>query len=236
MSNDGVTAVERALSILDCFKPGSEKLSLADLSARLPLHKTTIFRLLNSLVRCGYAIRHKDGSYSPGPRLLYLGRVYERSFHLSDWVMPVLESLSKKTGESAAYYVEGEEPGSRLCLFRYQPHEGLHSQVIAGSVMPPDNSSTARVFRTWSQLEPATEQKLPYFSCGQRDPHTSSWSVPVIGYENLFVGALTVAGPSERLRLVDIAYFEHTIMQAADELASKLGATADIREALYQQD
>lgn len=234
MSNDGVVAVERALSILDCFQPGAERLSLADLSARLPLHKTTIFRMLNSLVRCGYAIRHKDGTYTPGPRLLYLGRVYERSFHLSELVMPVLEALSKKTGESAAYYVEGEELGSRLCLFRCQPHEGLHSQVIAGSVMPPDNSSTARVFKTWAQLEPTNEQTLPYYSCGQRDPHTSSWSVPVIGYENLFVGALTIAGPTVRLNRVDVTFFERTLLQAADELASKLGATADIREALYQ--
>ena len=61
MSNDGVAAVERALTVLDCFKPGSEKLTLAELSKRLTLHKTTIFRLLNSLIRCGYAVRDADG-------------------------------------------------------------------------------------------------------------------------------------------------------------------------------
>src|SRR5690606_17341902 len=118
MSNDGVIAVERALSVLDCFKPGDEKLSLAQFAERLPLHKTTIFRLLNSLVRGGYAVRGVDGRYALGPRVLFLGRVYQRSFDLSGVVMPVLEQLSSDTGESTAYYVEGDESGTRLCLFR----------------------------------------------------------------------------------------------------------------------
>lgn len=234
MSNDGVAAVERALSVLDCFKPGSEKLTLAELSKKLTLHKTTIFRLMNSLIRCGYAIRNADGRYSLGPRVLYLGRVYEKGFQLSDVVMPVLEKLSSLTGESAAYYVESDQQGARLCLFRCQPHEGLHSQVLAGSVMPPDNSSTGRVFKTWSQFSGTPSERLPFFSCGVRDPYTSSWSAPVIGDEDRFVGAITIAGPSERLRNVDVPAFEDAIIQAAANLSAGLGASAEIREMMYE--
>jgi Transcriptional regulator len=233
MSNDGVVAVERALSVLDCFKPGAERLSLADFDARLPLHKTTIFRLLNSLARCGYVVREPDGRYALGPRVLYLGRVYERSFNLSNVVMPVLERLSAQTGESAAYYVEAGQDGHRLCLFRHQPHEGLHSQVLAGSVMPPDESSTGRVFQVWGQLKGRGGERLPFFSCGKRDPYTSSWSVPIIGDEDRFVGALTVAGPSERLKNADAPYVESLILAAADALSGRMGASADMRESLY---
>lgn len=233
MSNEGVIAVERALSVLDCFRAGQEKLTLAQFAEQLPLHKTTIFRLLNSLVRCGYVVRLKDGQYTLGPRVLYLGRIYERSFELSDIVMPVLERLSAQTGESAAYYVEASEPGARLCLFRHQPHEGLHSRVLAGSVMPPDDSSTGRVFKKWVQLEPLEDAPLPYFSCGVRDPYTSSWSLPIVGVEDRFVGALTLAGPSERLKRVDAEAFTQLILSAAAELAERLGASRSIRQALY---
>ncbi|AOB38316.1 IclR family transcriptional regulator [Bordetella parapertussis] len=233
MSNDGVVAVERALAVLDCFKPGDERLGLAEFAARLPLHKTTIFRLLNSLARCGYVLREPDGRYSLGPRVLYLARVYERGFNLSGVVMPVLESLSGQTGESAAYYVEGDQPGQRLCLFRHQPYVGLHSQVLAGSVMPPDRSSTGRVFAVWAQGQPGGDERLPFFSCGARDPYTSSWSVPVVGDDDRFVGALTVAGPSERLRTVDVPRFERLVLEHADDLARRLGASATIRAALY---
>jgi len=233
MSNDGVIAVERALSVLDCFKPGAEHLSLADFATRLPLHKTTIFRLLNSLARCGYVVREPGGNYGLGPRVLYLARVYERGFDLSAVVMPILERLSAQTGESAAYYVEGGEPGQRLCLFRHQPHEGLHSQVIAGSVMPPDLSSTGRVFSIWAQGKPRGDERLPLFSCGARDPYTSSWSIPILGGDDRFVGALTIAGPSARLKTVNAARFEALIMEHAQELSTRLGASSEMREALY---
>ncbi|AVJ29167.1 IclR family transcriptional regulator [Achromobacter spanius] len=236
MSNDGVVAVERALSVMDCFRPGAEHLSLADFANRLPLHKTTIFRLLNSLARCGYVVREPDGRYGLGPRVLFLARVYERGFDLEAVVMPVLERLSADTGESAAYYVEGGEPGQRLCLFRHQPHEGLHSQVIAGSVMPPDKSSTGQVFAIWAQGERRDQTRLPIFSCGARDPYTSSWSVPVIGQEDRFVGALTIAGPSVRLKTVDAASFEALILERADDLSRRLGASSDMRDVLYRPD
>ncbi|OAE56691.1 IclR family transcriptional regulator [Achromobacter mucicolens] len=236
MSNDGVVAVERALSVLDCFRPGAEHLSLADFAGRLPLHKTTIFRLLNSLARCGYVVREPDGRYGLGPRVLFLARVYERGFDLEAVVMPVLERLSADTGESAAYYVEGGEPGQRLCLFRHQPHEGLHSQVIAGSVMPPDKSSTGQVFAIWAQGERRDQVRLPIFSCGARDPYTSSWSVPVIGQEDRFVGALTIAGPSARLKTVDAKAFEAMILERADDLSRRLGASSDMRAVLYRPD
>ena len=234
MSNDGVVAVERALSVMDCFRPGAEHLSLADFAQRLPLHKTTIFRLLNSLARCGYVVREPDGRYGLGPRVLFLARVYERGFDLEAVVMPVLERLSADTGESAAYYVEGGEPGQRLCLFRHQPHEGLHSQVIAGSVMPPDKSSTGQVFAIWAQGARRDQARLPIFSCGARDPYTSSWSVPVIGQEDRFVGALTIAGPSARLKTVDAALFEGMILERANELSQRLGASAEMRDVLYR--
>ena len=233
MSNDGVVAVERALSVLDCFRPGAEHLSLADLAARLPLHKTTIFRLLNSLARCGYVVREADGRYGLGPRVLYLARVYERGFDLSAVVMPVLETLSEETGESAAYYVEGGEPGQRLCLFRHQPHEGLHSQVLAGTVMPPDQSSTGRVFSIWAQGSPRGEDRLPFFSCGARDPYTSSWAIPIIGNDDRFAGALTIAGPSVRLKNLDAPRLRSLILARANELARRLGASGEMRDVLY---
>ena len=233
MSNDGVVAVERALSILDCFRPGKEKLTLAQLNEELPLHKTTIFRMLNSLARCGYVLRHKDGRYSLGPRVLYLGRVYAGSFEVSEAVMPVLEKLSSITGESAAYYVEHGEEGSRLCLFRHQPHEGLHSRVLAGSIMPPDDSSTGLVFKKWAQLQPIEDAPLPYFSSGIRDPYTSSWSLPIVGEEDRFVGALTLSGPTERLKNADAAFCAHTLLECATELAARLGASRAMRETMY---
>ncbi len=232
MSNDGVIAVERALSILDCFTPQSPCMTLAELATKSPLHKTTIFRLLNSLERSRYVVRNKEGAYSLGPRLLYLGRVYERGFKLADVVMPVLTGLTGATGESASYYTP-QDAGARLCLFRSQPHEGLHSQVLAGSVMPPDQSSTGRVFMIWNDLAPRGTDTLPFFSSGMRDPYSASWSIPVFGVEDRFVAALTLAGLSERIRTLDAGRMTALLRDAARTLSVRLGATPEALDIIY---
>lgn len=233
MSNDGVIAVERALSVLDCFSPQRPSLSLAELAALSPLHKTTIFRLLNSLMRAGYVVRNQEGIYSLGPRVLYLGRVYERGFKLAEVVMPVLTSLMQETGESASYYTP-QKDGSRLCLFRSQPYEGLHSQVLAGSVMPPDQSSTGRVFKIWDQLAKRGKDPLPFFSSGVRDPYSASWSIPIFGNEDRFVAALTLAGLAARIHTLDAPRMTLLLRNAARDLSERLGASREALALIYE--
>ncbi len=72
MGNEGVVAVEKALALLDCFRPGDESLTLTALAQLSGYHKTTVYRLMNSLERMNYVVRHEDGNYALGPRLLYL--------------------------------------------------------------------------------------------------------------------------------------------------------------------
>ena len=75
MGNEGVVAVEKALALLDCFRPGDESLTLTALAQLSGYHKTTVYRLMNSLERMNYVVRHDDGNYALGPRLLYLGKL-----------------------------------------------------------------------------------------------------------------------------------------------------------------
>lgn len=94
MGNEGVVAVNAGT--LDCFRPGDESLTLTALAlAQLSgYHKTTVYRLMNSLERMNYVVRHEDGNYALGPRLLYLGKLYEQSFHLSRVNLAKLQALS----------------------------------------------------------------------------------------------------------------------------------------------
>ncbi|MGA0569373.1 IclR family transcriptional regulator [Variovorax sp. VNK109] len=226
MGNDGVTAVERALGLLDCFRPGEESLTLAAFASRVKLHKTTIYRLLNSLTRMGYVLRQPGGAYTLGPRVLYLGRVYELGFQMSDWVVPRLRELSQATDETASYYVESA--GQRMCLFRIQPREGLHQHVLAGSLLPFDDSSTGQVFRHWG-LQGAVHlgvpaPALPVQTSGVRDSFTASMCVPVFGQDDQFVGAMTLSGLRDRVEQKRPA-FVAALLQQADSLSAALGAS-----------
>ncbi len=121
-----------------------------------------------------------------------------------------------------------------LCLLRAQPPEGLHSQVLAGSILPPDNSSCGRVFNIWYHGRPQPKEAPPYFSSGQRDPFISSWAVPLFGEEDRFAGALTVAGPTERIRTADDKTIREALLNAARELSTRLGASSTWLDTVYQ--
>ncbi|CAB3743741.1 helix-turn-helix domain-containing protein [Paraburkholderia rhynchosiae] len=54
MSNEAVAAVEKALSLLDCFQPGKESLSLALRARTTGIPVTTVYGLMNSLKRKCY--------------------------------------------------------------------------------------------------------------------------------------------------------------------------------------
>ncbi|WP_250508309.1 MULTISPECIES: IclR family transcriptional regulator [unclassified Caballeronia] len=234
MGNDGVIAVERALGLLDCFKLGKEKLSLAALATASGMHKTTVYRLMNSLERMGYVVRSDDGTYRLGHRVLYLGKLYEQSFHLSSVVEPVLFSLAAATKESASYYVL--DNGKRLCLFRAEPSEGLRETRLAGTSLPLDDTAIGQVIRYWGLREPIFSEPplIPFFASGPRDVHKAGFATPVFGPGEEFMAALTLTGPTSRLSVArETRELIAPQLRAASALSRRLGASAAFCERMY---
>ena len=235
MGNEGVAAVEKALSLLDCFRPGVESLSLAALAQASGMHKTTVYRLMNSLERMGYVVRSDAGIYALGHRVLYLGKLYEQSFHLSSIVEPALHALAAATRESASYYVI--DNGQRLCLFRAEPSEGLRETRLPGTSLPLDDTAISQVLRYWGMGEAIYEgtPALPLFTAGVRDEHTAAFATPVFGAGDKFMAALTLSGAASRLNAAhETGEFVQLQIDSAAELSRKLGASAGFCENVYR--
>ncbi|MGN7984878.1 IclR family transcriptional regulator [Burkholderia sp. 22313] len=234
MGNDGVVAVEKALSLLDCFKPGAESQSLAMLSQASGMHKTTVYRLMNSLERMGYVVRSQAGNYSLGHRVLYLGKLFEQSFHLSSVVEPALHALAALTKESASYYVL--DNGQRLCLFRAEPSEGLRETRVAGTTLPLDDTAISQVIRYWGlgELIHDAPPALPLFTAGARDVHTAAFAIPIFGAGDKFMAALTLSGAASRLSAAhETGALDRVQIEAAADLSRRLGASAAFCETFY---
>ena len=60
-STGSVTAVVRAMQVLDAFALGESHLPLAELSRRCQLHKTTVLRIARTLALSGYLVQREDG-------------------------------------------------------------------------------------------------------------------------------------------------------------------------------
>ena len=72
---------------------GRRTLSLAELSSRTGLVKSTIMRLAVSLEKHGLMARVADSSYRLDAEVFRLGMLYRQSFRLENFVRPVLEEL-----------------------------------------------------------------------------------------------------------------------------------------------
>jgi DNA-binding IclR family transcriptional regulator len=234
MGNDGASTAEKALSLLDCFSLGNEKHTLTTLTKASGIHRTTVYRLMNSLERMNYVIRSGDGAYALGPRLLYLGKLYEQSFHLASIVEPVLRSLSAESGESASYNVI--ENGKRLCLFREEQTVGLRETRLPGTSLPLDNTCGSLVMRHWGLGQPLFDAppQLPLFTSRERDEYTAAFSVPVFGEGNLFKASLTLSGPVARIEAARAENkFDEMLLNAGFMLSRNLGASSLFCERVF---
>ena len=62
-STGSVIAVTRAMKVLDAFALGESHLTLAELSRRCPLHKTTALRIARTLAQSGYLVQREGGDW-----------------------------------------------------------------------------------------------------------------------------------------------------------------------------
>ncbi|KMZ13492.1 Transcriptional regulator, IclR family [Candidatus Burkholderia humilis] len=93
-----VPGLERGLKILTEFSPREPVLGAPELSRRLGIPRTTVFRLLQTLESLSFLERaDKDRNYRLGVAVLRLGFEYLSSLELTDLGLPIIETLRDAT-------------------------------------------------------------------------------------------------------------------------------------------
>lgn len=194
----GVDALERALTLLDCFDSRTPALPLAELSRRSGLYKSTILRLAVSLERFGYLARKADGRFQLGPAAWRLGAAYRNGFDIGEIIRPELALLAESTCETASFYVrEGE---NRVCLFRCEPVRAIRHSILEGSRLPLASGASGHVLRAFSgdqpsgPLEARVRSQGFAISRGERDPEVAALAVPLLDQAGALRGALALSG------------------------------------------
>lgn len=225
MSEDpgGVAAVDRALSILDAMT--DSHVTLAELSKRTGLYKSTVLRLLKSLERFGYVLRREDGSYRLGAKVLQLGSTYQRHFRIADVVIPVLSRMAAELHEGATFYIA--EDGKRVALHRIDASRAVRDSVHEGDRLPLTVGAAGHVLRAFAgargERMDQIRSVLHCTSLGERDPETGAVACPVFGVDQKLVGALSVSGPRYRLEALGTNRILPVLFKHAQALTHALG-------------
>ena len=161
-------AIGRALDVLDLFPDEHCILNLKELSSRMGLPETSLFRILLTLKDRGYLRQDAAGCYTLAPRVL-LGKTQERAEQLAELVRPTLRQLASQFNETAslAYLFE-----TRIQVL--ESVDTLHDVRVInqpGRVLPPHCSSLGKAITAFQERSVANEI-LAVYGLVRRTPYT----------------------------------------------------------------
>ncbi|WP_374664307.1 IclR family transcriptional regulator [Ramlibacter sp.] len=223
-SSGGVAAVTRALSLMEAFDVDEPRLSLAELSRRSGMHKTTVLRLARTLALSHYMVQTDDGQWRLGPAAGWLGMRYQAGFDVNNVVEPVLRELVQETGESASFYVR--EGDIRACVARVEGPHSVRHHVRVGERLPLDRGAPGRVILAFSGAAGAPYEAIRergyHLSLGEREAEVSSVAAPVFSTNWRLLGSMCISGPSSRLTRAKLEKHAKAVVRAANQLSYAL--------------
>jgi len=225
----GVIAVTRALQLLEAFAVGESRLSLAELSRRCSLHKTTVLRLARTLAHAGYMVQREDGDWRLGPSAGWLGARYQSGFDVQNVLEPALRELTQQSRESAAFYVR--EGQVRTCLVRVEGPQALRHHARMGEKLPLDKGSPGRVILAFSGEPGAAYEEIRrrgyHWSVGEREQGVATVSAPVFGRNWRLLGSVCISGPASRLPQAKLEALAQTVIKTANQLSYALAGNIE---------
>jgi DNA-binding IclR family transcriptional regulator len=159
--------IGRALEVLDCFD-GQVPLSLKEISARVHLPETSLFRVLLTLEKHKYLLQHRDGAYQLAPKLIF-GWLVQAADHLRALARPEIERLAHTFDETVSMsYLYDDRIHVVDCIESF--HE-IRMTNKMGRVLPPHCSAMGKVITAF-QDRPLADRMLEVYGLSSRTEHT----------------------------------------------------------------
>lgn len=228
-SSATIATVERAMDVLLHVAGGKgPDYGITELADELSMSKAAVHRVLASLRGRGLVeVDPRTRRYSLGVAALRLGLAYLDRIDVRRVGRPVLEELSRATGETATLSVLlGER--QRIYVDQVTPEREVIMSVTLGEAYPLHAGASGRAFLAWmppllaeaylddDELPALTDltvvdpgalrglveqvrQQGWSFSTGERKSGAASVAAPVLGHDGHAVAVVSVCGPRERL-------------------------------------
>jgi DNA-binding IclR family transcriptional regulator len=135
---DGLQTLDRALSILDLFRPEQEEWSAAEVAKELQLPLGTVSRFMRGLGAHGFLMR-SGRRYRLGFAAIELGQRALGSLQLRDRLRPVTVRLAREAGETCVLISPADISGQVRVLDEAESAgAGFRIAVTLGHLLPLD--------------------------------------------------------------------------------------------------
>jgi DNA-binding IclR family transcriptional regulator len=246
-----VQVLDRALSIIDALTKMREDATLAELAAKVKLHKSTAHRLLSILER--HRLVERDaytGRYRLGLRLFELGMITMDRMNIRDRARPHLEQLVDQLNETV--HLCTLDDGEVLYLDKIESARTVRMACRIGHRNPVHCTSVGKVMlahlteseqdeilqaHELRRLTPKTITKLDELKAEFKTIRDRGYALDneeieeglrcvgaaVLDHNGRPIAAISVSAPSFRLTMEKVPATAVPVMRAAAALSEELG-------------
>ncbi|MEH7246218.1 IclR family transcriptional regulator [Neobacillus niacini] len=247
---DAMQTIDRAIKILKSFSVEDKELSLADLHRELGLSKSSLQRILNTLVLHGLLDKdQKQKTYQLGMELYFLGQLVEKNSHLLSVSRSFMEKLRDKLGESVSLSVVHHR--ERKCIGYVPSNHELTTLIFVGQASPLYAGASAKILMAYMPEKELAEyvtdlefEKITQFtikskedlhkelekirkhgyaiSYGERVKGAFSVSAPIMNRFHEAVAGLSLTIPTVRVDKDNIEFYIGHVKRTAQLISEKL--------------
>jgi DNA-binding IclR family transcriptional regulator len=249
----GVQSLGRAFAILEEVARHREGIGLAELSKLVGLHNSTTFHLAKTMVSLGYMRQERDSKrYRVGRPLFALAASALDEIEMVNLATPVLEDLSRETGESGHFAVRmGDSvvviartsgPGAFQLTDRVGVVRPAHCTALGKIILASLRPDQLKRFLERVELKPSTAKSITEASVllreiaevrrsaiaiddGEFNAEVRCIAVPVYNFTGDVIGALGISGPIWRMSDQVLKSRAKLVQAAAQRLSTEFGAS-----------
>ena len=250
----GVQSLGRAFAILEEVARHREGIGLAELSKLVGLHNSTTFHLAKTMVSLGYIRQEKDSKrYRIGRPLFALAASALDEIEMVNVATPILEELSRATGESSHFAVRMGDavvviartsgPGAFQLTDRVGVVRPAHCTALGKIILASLRQDQLGRFLERVELTPSTEKSITEIprllreiaevrrsgiaiDDGEFNLEVRCLAVPVKDFTGQIIGALGISAPTWRLSSQVLQSRAKIVQAAAGRLSAAFGASA----------
>lgn len=249
--NQGVKSVDRALEVLAILCNADGGMSLSELSSRADLHKSTVHRLLQSLIN--YQLASQDPStrlYKAGLRIFELSHLVLSKIELRSQALPLLKELSQRLNETVhlavldneeMVYIDKEETrrtirmysaigkrgplhctGVGKVLLAYLPEERIEHIVKQKGL----HRYTEKTITSLSELKrhlAAVRERGYAIDDTEHEREIRCVACPIRGHSREVIAAISLTVPVSRISREEIERLAPVVKGYADRISRKMG-------------
>lgn len=144
----GLRSVGTALDVLECFAVDSE-LGVSDIARRLGVAKSTVHRVLTTLISRGFIEQEPNGQYRLGLHLYELGMLSHGRNGLRHVALPVMQAVAEQTGHTVNLGVP--DGADVVFIERIESVEGVRILGHSGRRLPAHCTSSGIAIAAYNQ-------------------------------------------------------------------------------------